>query len=121
MVKYTMGPVTVGATMFKNELAAAKTLGGYTTNGNIDGYMLGVSYAASKQLRVGINAISAEGSDLVNLQATYSLSPRTSLYAQHTATDNGTAVAFQPAWGFGVGGARGKSQAATGVGVIHRF
>jgi len=120
-VKYTMGPATLGASFFKNKFGAAKTLGAYTTNGSVDGYMLGASYAVSKQMRVGINAVSSEGSDLMNLQATYALSPRSSLYFQHTSTDNGRAVAFQPAWGFGVGGARGAKQSATGVGVIHRF
>jgi len=120
-VKYTMGPATLGASFFKNEIAGTKTLGAYTTSGTIEGYMLGASYAVSKQLRVGVNAVSAEGSDLMNVQATYALSPRSSLYFQHTTTDNARAVAFQPAWGFGVGGARGARQAATGIGVVHRF
>jgi predicted porin len=110
-------------------------------------WIVGVGYQATPSLLLGVNyAVTAQDSSMYNLQARYSLSKRTMVYAQGTAAVNGNGYAqiggnpvgnlspvstnsvVVPAANIagisGVAGATGygnTTQTAVGVGVIHNF
>ena len=119
---YTMGKLTLSAAGFKN-----------TTTTDVSGSALGLGYAMSPALTLGLNLLQAEGSKLTNVQARYAMSKRTTTYVQYglanndtagkvnyaaTATNTGNAPA-QVITGFSP--VTNANQTALGFGVMHSF
>jgi GBP family porin len=138
--QYKLGSFTLGYGYVHNDLKGAikaLTVAGGTTAQSAGTqihaiHQFGVGYQATPKLLVG--ATYATGSldwSLINAQARYSLSPRTTAYAQLGVATNGTyalatAIAnqtgTQPApvvQGFGA--AANTTQTAFGAGLIHTF
>ena len=91
--RYEMGALSLGLAYLENKTAS--TLGG--AKAKVDGYQAGVGYTTGAWL-LGATYTSAEKSSLVNLQARYALSKRTSLIAQAGFADNDASgkVNFSP-------------------------
>ena len=81
--RYEMGALALGLAYLENKTAS--TLGG--AKAKVDGYQAGVGYTTGAWL-FGATYTNAEKSSLVNLQARYALSKRTSLIAQAGFADN---------------------------------
>jgi len=98
---------------------------------------LGIAYQMSPAVRLGGSFTRAEGSELLNAQARYTLSKRTTAYAMFGASSNNTnsvannQVSFQP-YAVQTGnhpavmindyaGLAGRKSNAMGVGLIHTF
>ncbi len=86
------------------------------------GYNLSVGYQVNPQAIVSATYVhNNQDSSLLNLQARYALSKRTTTYAMIAMADNGTkGVNFTP-YMFAVGGVADKKQSALVLGVIHAF
>jgi len=100
----------------------------------VSGTQFGIGYQMSPSVLLGASITQAEGSRLTNMQARYSLSKRSTLYAQYGVANNDSAnrVNFYP-----VGGSTNnapalltdaravrtadREQTAVGVGIIHSF
>lgn len=86
------------------------------------GYNLSVGYQVNPQAIVSATYVhNNQDSSLLNLQARYALSKRTTTYAMIAMADNGTkGVNFTP-YMYAVGGVADKKQSAFVMGVIHAF
>jgi len=100
----------------------------------INATQFGVGYQAMPNLLLGASyAVSTLGSNLINAQARYSLSKRSTIYAQVGLASNGkggvfsplfTNTGLQPAANISTWNAKGvanTNQTSVGVGVIHTF
>jgi len=99
---------------------------------------LGAAYRVSPAWDLGANHVSGEGSSLMNVQARYSLSKRTTAYAMFNRVDNGNVIAI-PLFGTNTGttngslytvganastavlGATNTATTGMGAGIIHSF
>ena len=117
---YLSGPLTA---------AASNGLGSSRVSAN---NQFGVAYQASPKLLLGATyMVGTLDQQLVNAQARYAVSPRTTAYAQLGVAINGTYAAIvpiqnqtgtEPAPSMGSYGAKANStQSALGLGVIHTF
>ena len=124
--RYNIGAVSLGVAYFENKSAAA--LNGAMTKA--DGYLLGAGYTTGAWT-LGANYVTAEKSNLTNLQARYALSKRTNLIATAGFADNGATNAFAPI-AFNTGNspatitdtyaaAPNKKQSGMGLAVTHSF
>lgn len=126
--RYNIGAVSLGAAYFENKRAT--TVGGAMTKA--DGYLLGVGYTTGAWT-LGANYVTAEKSNLTNLQARYALSKRTNLIATAGFADNGATNAFAPI-AFNTGNSpapitdagaaaasANKKQSGMGLAVTHSF
>lgn len=127
---YKMGDLTVAAAAISNKEASV-----------IDGAKIerratqfGVGYQMNPALLVGASLTSGEGSQLTNLQARYTLSKRTTAYAQFGMSDNGAdgRINFLPYAGNTgtlpsqliqgyTSGTTGLKSSAIGAGLMHTF
>ena len=126
--QYTWGAFKLGAGWYKVDQGDTVT----TTAINADvgqgsmpsshGYNLSVGYQVNPQAIVSATYVhNNQDSSLLNLQARYALSKRTTTYAMIAMADNGTkGVNFTP-YMFAVGGVADKKQSALVLGVIHAF
>lgn len=130
---YAIGNVTLGVALIENN--EATVAGG--TKVKRAGNQLGIAYKTSPALTLGATMTRAQGSELFNAQARYTLSKRTTGYAQFGASSNNTntdttkQVSFQP-YAMNTGsmpaaivndyaGVVGRKSNAAGIGLIHTF
>lgn len=115
-----------GATGYNADVGRAR---GYLADGTTTtpvpsshGYNLSVGYQVNPQAIVSATYVhNNQDSSLLNLQARYALSKRTTTYAMIAMADNGNkGVNFTP-YMFAVDGAPDKKQSAFVMGVIHAF
>ncbi len=127
--------LTLGAAFVQNKIDSAN----FTPSGGAHTLIVGQKYSAtqigagyqlSPAVLLGATYTSAESTKMYNLQARYSLSKRTTAYAQYTNADNDGKIAFGPvATNSGtpanIGGpyvpTLNTRQSAFGVGLIHSF
>ena len=124
--RYNIGAISLGVAYFENKAATA--VGGAMTKA--DGYLLGAGYTTGAWT-LGANYVTAEKSNLTNLQARYALSKRTNLIATAGFADNGATNAFVPlAFNTGTAPATitdtyaataNKKQSGMGLAVTHSF
>lgn len=130
---YTVGPWAFAVAQIQNK--EATSLGG--TKFERSGNQVGLAYQMSPAWRLGASYTKAEGSSLMNAQARYSLSKRTTGYIMYGASDNNTngtttkQVNFLP-YALNTGSqpatvldnyaaTAGRRSSATGFGLIHTF
>ncbi|OGB02779.1 MAG: hypothetical protein A3G29_02545 [Burkholderiales bacterium RIFCSPLOWO2_12_FULL_64_99] len=135
--QYTWGPFKLGAGWYKvdqgdtTDTTATNADVGRATASNgtatipvpsSHGYNLSVGYQVNPQAIVSATYVhNNQDSSLLNLQARYALSKRTTTYAMLAMADNGTkGVNFTP-YMFAVSGIADKKQSALVLGVIHAF
>lgn len=114
-----------GATGYNADVGRAR---GYLASGattpvpSSHGYNLSVGYQVNPQAIISATYVhNNQDSSLLNLQARYALSKRTTTYAMIAMADNGNkGVNFTP-YMFAVDGAPDKKQSAFVMGVIHAF
>jgi|NOAtaT_5_FD_contig_31_4392152_length_1284_multi_7_in_0_out_0_1 predicted porin len=91
---YKLSPTLTGAiATFRN------TIDNPTSRANIYDFSMiqyGLGWQASPAWLLGTTLTTAEGTNMMNLQARYALSKRTTTYVQAVNTDNGNKVAFSP-------------------------
>jgi len=125
---YKLGNWSVGAGYASNRTDTG------TAVGNVDAAMIGVGYQLTPAVLLGANYVRTNDSaSLTNVQAHYSFSKRTEVYAQigyaqnGTTTSNPIAPIFQTTGtspGVDISGysaVAGQNQTGAGVGIIHRF
>jgi len=122
--------ITVAVAGFKNEVSNPTTKAAVY---DLQGQQYGIGWQATPAVLLGLNATTAEGATMTNVQARYALSKRTTGYVQVINADNGSKVAFSPTsmsshTTFQVDGRTGGSCAVTNVrqtsmavGVMHSF
>jgi GBP family porin len=130
---YSIGDWSLALAMFENNEQPSAGATKVKRGGN----QLGIGYKMSPAVLLGGSLTRAEGSELLNAQARYSLSKRTTAYAQFGASSNNTntvaskQVSFQP-YALNTGnhpavaindyaGVVGRKSNAMGVGIIHTF
>jgi len=122
--------ITVAVAGFKNEVSNPTTKASVY---DLQGQQYGIGWQATPAVLLGLNATTAEGATMTNVQARYALSKRTTGYVQVINADNGSKVAFSPTsmsshTTFQIDGCTGGSCAVTNVrqtsmavGVMHSF
>jgi predicted porin len=134
---YKIGAFTLAAAYLDNKYSTGVDGALGTLKLEKKGAQVGLGYQASPALLVGGSYADVEGSKLTNLQARYSLSKRTTVYANVGVADNATAKAnsvnFAPTFmntgnqpavpvvSVGVTGVAGQNETSIGFGVIHNF
>jgi len=134
---YAFGAWSLGGAVIKNSEEGGVTPTAFAAKTERTATQLGIAYKASSALTVGTSFTRAEGSELLNAQARYALSKRTTGYAQFGASSNNTntvaakQVNFQP-YAMNTGnhpavivndyaGVAGRKSNAMGIGLIHSF
>lgn len=130
--QYTWGAFKLGAGWYKVDQGdTTDTCGSAGSNPDVcrvasipssHGYNLSVGYQINPQAIVSATYVhNNQDSSLLNLQARYALSKRTTTYAMIAMADNGAkGVNFTP-YMFAVSGLADKKQSALVLGVIHAF
>lgn len=130
--QYTWGALKLGAGWYKIDQGDTTDLcGGAGANADVcrvasvpssHGYNLSVGYQVTPQAIVSATYVhNNQDSSLLNLQARYALSKRTTTYAMFALADNGAkGVNFTP-YMFAVSGVADKKQSAFVLGMIHAF
>lgn len=134
---YTVGAWAIGAALVENNEQGGALLTQGGTKVKRSGTQIGLAYQMSPALRVGGSFARAEGSELANVQARYTLSKRTSAYAQFgQSTNNNNTISskqvnFAPLAAntithpAGIANSftalAGSKQQGYGVGIIHTF
>lgn len=119
---YTMGAFKLGATYYDidhDELTVADA----TAIPDNSGYGISAGYQLSPQTLLAATWLKTQqDSSLLNLQARYSLSKRTTLYATINRADNGKeGVNFTPMYQDLTSGTANTTQTGVAFGVIHNF
>jgi len=125
---YKLGNLSVGAGYVSNKTDTG------TAVGNVNAEMVGVGYQLTPVVLLGANYVRTnDNSSLTNVQAHYSFSKRTEVYAQLGYAQNGATTSNPIAPIFqttgtspgvdinGYSGVAGQNQTGAGVGIIHRF
>ncbi len=124
--QYTWGAFKLGAGWYKVDQGdtadVSADVGRNPSIPSSHGYNLSVGYQVNPQAIVSATYVhNNQDSSLLNLQARYALSKRTTTYAMIAMADNGKkGVNFTP-YMFAVGGVADKKQSALVLGVIHAF
>jgi len=126
--QYSWGALKLGAGWYKvdqGDTITTTTINADVGQGSMPsshGYNLSVGYQVNPQAIVSATYVhNNQDSSLLNLQARYALSKRTTTYAMVAMADNGTkGVNFTP-YMYAAGGIADKKQSALVLGVIHAF
>lgn len=126
--QYSWGALKLGAGWYKvdqGDTATTTAINADVGQGSMPsshGYNLSVGYQVNPQAIVSATYVhNNQDSSLLNLQARYALSKRTTTYAMVAMADNGTkGVNFTP-YMYAAGGIADKKQSALVLGVIHAF